>query len=304
MSHYPAALAFHLRESPRWADCIIEEVNTIPYGAPPRGARLVLLYFQLAREIWFYQTPAVVAAAGYGAETMYTRAQAWRGTRVITISEDTRRDLGQFGFDRERIDVVRVGIDNASLPAIDMGAKDTAFTVLFHGSLRPMKRPMDALLAFEAFAAAGGPGQLWMSGGGDDTEMRRHLASSGLQDRVLLHGRTSDDQKLALMRRASVMVCTSVKEGWGLIVTEANSMGTPAIVYDVDGLRSAAGTHNWISQAAPAHLAAKLTEAQRVFSTADSYRDWCEQVLEDSRQYTHERSFRDFEAALMRAARS
>ena len=30
---------------------------------------------------------------------------------------------------------------------------------------------------------------------------------------------------------------TSVKEGWGLIVTEAGSQGTPAIVYDVDGLR-------------------------------------------------------------------
>jgi glycosyltransferase involved in cell wall biosynthesis len=29
----------------------------------------------------------------------------------------------------------------------------------------------------------------------------------------------------------------SVKEGWGLVVTEANSQGTPAVVYNCDGLR-------------------------------------------------------------------
>jgi glycosyltransferase involved in cell wall biosynthesis len=32
---------------------------------------------------------------------------------------------------------------------------------------------------------------------------------------------------------------TSLREGWGLVVTEANACGTPAIVYDVPGLRDA-----------------------------------------------------------------
>jgi len=39
------------------------------------------------------------------------------------------------------------------------------------------------------------------------------------------------------MQKAHLLCVTSVKEGWGLVVTEANSQGTPAIVYDVDGLR-------------------------------------------------------------------
>jgi glycosyltransferase involved in cell wall biosynthesis len=30
---------------------------------------------------------------------------------------------------------------------------------------------------------------------------------------------------------------TSAREGWGLVATEANACGTPAIVYDVPGLR-------------------------------------------------------------------
>ena len=39
------------------------------------------------------------------------------------------------------------------------------------------------------------------------------------------------------MSKAEVILVTSVKEGWGLIVPEANALGTPAIAYDVDGLR-------------------------------------------------------------------
>lgn len=41
------------------------------------------------------------------------------------------------------------------------------------------------------------------------------------------------------MREALVIAVTSVREGWGLIVTEANSQGTPAVVYNIHGLRDA-----------------------------------------------------------------
>ena len=39
------------------------------------------------------------------------------------------------------------------------------------------------------------------------------------------------------MSEATVILVSPIKEGWGLTVTEANSQGTPAIGYDVDGLR-------------------------------------------------------------------
>jgi glycosyltransferase involved in cell wall biosynthesis len=39
------------------------------------------------------------------------------------------------------------------------------------------------------------------------------------------------------MAQAHALLLTSVREGWGLVVTEANACGTPAIVYDVPGLR-------------------------------------------------------------------
>ena len=39
------------------------------------------------------------------------------------------------------------------------------------------------------------------------------------------------------MARAHVHVATSVREGWGLVVSEAAALGTPTVAYDVPGLR-------------------------------------------------------------------
>jgi glycosyltransferase involved in cell wall biosynthesis len=305
LTHYPAAAAFHARRSRDWPDYIVEEVNTVPYFVDLlRGSdRVTLLYYQLARRIWFYQTYLPVAAAGYVAEGIYTYAQGRRHVPVITISDDSRRDLASFGVP-SGVTIVRVGIDNTPLASYVAAAKTIPFTVLFHGSLRAMKRPIDALRAFNGFVAAGGRGQLWVSGGGDDASLRRYVDSNGLGKMVTFFGRTSEAQKLDLMTRASVVVATSVKEGWGLVVTEANSMATPAIVYDVDGLRSAAGPYNWTVSANPQALATRLLDASRTFAEPARYDDWCRQVLNDSRQYTLDASYQDFRAALFRNAGS
>jgi glycosyltransferase involved in cell wall biosynthesis len=39
------------------------------------------------------------------------------------------------------------------------------------------------------------------------------------------------------MAGAQALLMASVREGWGMVVTEANAVGTPAIVYNVPGLR-------------------------------------------------------------------
>src|ERR1700724_4904844 len=39
------------------------------------------------------------------------------------------------------------------------------------------------------------------------------------------------------MAGAYALLMASVREGWGLVVTEATAMGTPAVVYNVPGLR-------------------------------------------------------------------
>jgi glycosyltransferase involved in cell wall biosynthesis len=53
---------------------------------------------------------------------------------------------------------------------------------------------------------------------------------------VTFTGLLSEKEKDATLRRAHLLVHTSLREGWGLNVIEANAMGTPAVVYPVGGL--------------------------------------------------------------------
>jgi len=64
----------------------------------------------------------------------------------------------------------------------------------------------------------------------------------------------------------------SVREGWGLVVIEANSVGTPAVGYDVPGLRDSirhAETGLLAQAGDPAALAA---QAVTLIADADRYR--------------------------------
>ena len=50
-------------------------------------------------------------------------------------------------------------------------------------------------------------------------------------------GRVDEETKRQLMAQAHVLIVTSVREGWGLVVDEAAAVGTPSIGYNVPGLR-------------------------------------------------------------------
>jgi len=70
----------------------------------------------------------------------------------------------------------------------------------------------------------------------------------GLEPAVTLPGRVSEQVKSDLLSRAWLTVAPSVAEGWGLTVLEANMLGTPAVAYDVPGLRDSVrdGRTGWL----------------------------------------------------------
>ncbi|MCW2930932.1 MAG: hypothetical protein JWM19_1894, partial [Actinomycetia bacterium] len=68
-----------------------------------------------------------------------------------------------------------------------------------------------------------------------------------------------EEEKRERLGRAHALVATSVREGWGLVVTEAAASSTVAIGYDVAGLRDSIGASRGIlTRADPASLAAGL----------------------------------------------
>ncbi|MDO8573022.1 MAG: glycosyltransferase family 4 protein [bacterium] len=220
-------------------DLVVEEINTIPFFTPwyVQGKR-ALFFHQLAREIWFYQIFFPLSLAGYCIEPFYLRLLSKE--RVITISESTKRDLARYGFKKENISIISEGIDIKPVERLESIKKTAIPTVLSLGAVRPMKRTLDIVRGFEIIKAHTPEVKLVIAGdmaGKYGKKVLREIANSNYKDDIEVLGKVSRQEKIRLMQEAHVLAVASLKEGWGLVVTEANSQGTPAVVYDVDGLR-------------------------------------------------------------------
>jgi glycosyltransferase involved in cell wall biosynthesis len=236
---YWHAYRYYKKHLKGWADLVIDEMNTIPFFCKYYvRERNILLAYQLCREIWFYQMRLPLSFIGYMLEPIYL----WllRDRYVITESESTKQDMLRYCFSAEKISVIPVGITVKPVENLDEVDKFPQPTVLSLGAIRAMKRTLDQIRAFEIAKEHIPDLRLKIAGSFSDSYgekvLRRIAASAHVQDIEYL-GRVADATKTELMRKSHLILVTSVKEGWGLIVTEANAQGTPAAVYDVDGLR-------------------------------------------------------------------
>jgi glycosyltransferase involved in cell wall biosynthesis len=224
----------------RGYDLVVDVVNTIPFFTPLfiRGGspRRVALFFQLCRQIWWYESKFPFNVVGYLLEPLYVRI--YRRTRVITISESSKKDLRRNGISSKLVDICPIGTDVK--PLDDLEPKSPGLNVIFVGRLTASKRPDHVMRAFAELHRQRADARLWIVGDGRpryEQNLKMLLHELRLEGCVEFKGHVSDEEKLQLMRDAHVIAVTSVKEGWGLIVTEAAALGTPAVVYDIDGLR-------------------------------------------------------------------
>jgi glycosyltransferase involved in cell wall biosynthesis len=117
----------------------------------------------------------------------------------------------------------------------DTLGKDAEPTLVFLGRLKSTKKPEDAIEIFRKVKRQVPEARLWMLGSGPlEKELRKE--AEGLGD-VTFWGWVNDEQKMSLLRRAHILIVPSVREGFGINVIEAASAGTPAIGYNVPGLR-------------------------------------------------------------------
>jgi glycosyltransferase involved in cell wall biosynthesis len=219
-------------------DAVIDEVNTIPFFTPiwARVPTFMLIH-QLAREVWWYESAFPLAAVGYFAEPVYLLC--YRNSSVFTVSDSTASDLRRFGF-RGPVTVVSEGLEPMTAEAQQ---KAGVPTFIYVGRLSPSKRVSDAIRGFALFLnRAEISAELWIIGDGKPNyvaSLRALTKELGLASQVTFLGWLPAADKHRFMSRAHALLMTSVREGWGLAVSEANACGTPAVVYNVPGLRDA-----------------------------------------------------------------
>jgi glycosyltransferase involved in cell wall biosynthesis len=210
---------------------VVDEVNTRPFGCPQwvTGVPVVALIHQVAREVWFHETWLPVAILGrFGLERHWLAP--YRNTPTVTVSASSKQSLEKYGLCN--VSVVPEGF----IPQVGGPVpppKESTLTLAFVGRLKGNKRPHDAIKAFRIVRKVVPDARLWVIGTGP---MERRLRR-GAPDGVEFLGRVSDDEKHDRLARAHALLVTSVREGWGLVVTEAAAVGTPSFGYDVAGLR-------------------------------------------------------------------
>ncbi len=236
-------------------DVVIDEVNTVPFFTPLwAGIPTLMLIFQLAREVWWYESRFPISSIGYAAEPLYLRT--YRNTPVLTISESTRDDLRGLGFVAP-VTILPIGLEPIVPPK---GAKADEVTFVYVGRMAPSKRVDHILRAFSLYRRVAGRGDLWLVGDGSADylgELRGLARDLAIAEHVEFCGRLSPETKHERMARAHVLLMASAREGWGLSVAEASSLGTPAVVYDVPGLRDSVrnGKTGFVVEPTPRSLA-------------------------------------------------
>lgn len=253
---YRAGRRFYAREGPGRFDLVIDEVNTKPFACPGfvRDAPVVALIFQLAVEMWDEAFPWPLGWIGRRwLEPAWLRP--YSGVPVLTISASSKRSLESVGL--RDVHLVPVGLEVAPPQGV---VKEDRPTVVFVGRLAHGKRPHDVLRAFEIAQRDEPDLQLWMVGTGPLESKVRRSAGPG----VTVFGRGSEGEKLELLARAHVLAVTSIREGWGLVVSEAAAVGTPSVAYAVPGLVDSVGAAGGtLVDQSPAALARGLLERVR-----------------------------------------
>lgn len=230
LSVYRHARRYYQREGRGNFDVVIDEINTRPFFAPRwvDDAVVIALIHQVCREVWYYQMPRPFAFFGrYWFEPRWLRQ--YRAVPTATLSESSRESLIDYGLNY--VTIIPVGYRSIESPPA--APREMTPTIVIVGRLAANKRPEEAIRAFEMLREHLPTAVLWVIGTGPMEAKLRDASPDGVE----FLGRVTEAEKHERLARAHAIIVTSVREGWGLVVTEAADLGTPAIAYDVPGLR-------------------------------------------------------------------
>lgn len=228
-------------------DFVVDQCNTHRFFTRfwvPSGKRIFFIH-QLTREIWYLNAKVPVSTMGYHTETPFLRLS--RNDYTITVSQSTRRDLLDVGFDAGKTFILPEGIDFEHWDRKNFLKKEKVPTFIYVGRFVNYKGIDDTVKAFSRIKSEHPDAKLWIVGKKNqqyiDEVLRPVLDEKKLtygdeKDNcdVTFFGFVSEEKKLELMSRAHALIFPSQREGWGLIITEAAAVGTPSIGYNSQGI--------------------------------------------------------------------
>lgn len=282
------AVYFFLRRLKR-TNIVIDCFHFIPTFAAlyMKDSKKVALIHEVAGKIWFDNLPYIIALIGFKLEPHIINA--YRHIPFITVSNSTKEELVGLGIKSKNISVIYNGF--TALKIYRKFEKEKDPTIIFLGRISKDKGIEDALLAVELLARDIKKLKLWIVGKVESKKYERDVAKLVEQFKVkkncIFWGFVSEEKKAELLSRAWILVHPSTREGWGMNVIEANSLSTPAVGYNVEGLRDSIidGKTGVLVDADPISLADGI---EKLIENKILYKKMQEEAVEWSKKYNWE----------------
>lgn len=225
-------------------DLVIDQCNAFRFFTKfwVNKKKRVFLEFQLYRELWDVMAKFPISKLGKLLETPMLRLN--RNDFAITESESVREEMLQVGFDENKLSIVPIGLNFTPWTEDKFCKKEEEPVFIYVGRCVKSKGIDDLLEAFGRLKKKYKKGHIWIVGNCKQEMLQNLLPiinkyelSYGKEKEkdIVFWGFVSEEKKLELQSRALVQVFPSMREGWGMIITEAAAVGTPSIVYNVTG---------------------------------------------------------------------
>lgn len=234
-------------------DFVIDQCNTHRFFTPlwvePR--KRIFYIHQLTKEIWDYSAKFPISKIGKAFEETFLWLN--RHDPVITVSESTRDELVQRGYDKSKIKIIYNGVSFKPWKRENRHPKEESPTFIYAGRYSPYKGIDVAVEAIAEIKKDYSDAKLWIIGKKDSAYVEEHLmpicennsliwgdaADDNPAGDIISWGYVSEGKKLELLSRSWALLFPSIREGWGIPITEAGCVGTPCIAFDSPGIREA-----------------------------------------------------------------
>ena len=236
-SLYLWAIWYYFRYFRGNADVVVDVVNGIPFFTPLfcRVPKISYVY-HLHGNQFFYELPFPLNHFGFIIER-FVLPLLYKYLPMIVISETTKKQLIDIGFNKKNISIVYCGINRLNRTKNSI-KKFSAPTILYLGRIKKYKRVDLLVKIFPKIIEKMPLARLIIAGWGTEASNVANLVmKSPLRRKIALLGPVSNVEKKSLLSKSWIFVNPSIGEGWSMAVIEANLHGTPTISFDVSGLR-------------------------------------------------------------------
>jgi glycosyltransferase involved in cell wall biosynthesis len=207
------------------------------FGPIRRGLPRVVTIHDLI----YHQIPGPLSQRPFRRATAELMSRSARtADAVISVSEATADEVHRrLAVPRSRLHVVPHG--TTPPPEVASPPARRGDLVLSTGNRMPHKNHVGLLEAVARMEEGSRPSVV-ITGGGSDDPLAAHVRRLGLEGVVDLPGWVSHDELERLYSQASVYVCPSLLEGFGLPVLDALARGCVVVANDIPVLREVGGS--------------------------------------------------------------